>query len=100
MSGFDDTVVSLVAHHSGAIYEARERGLLPKLAAVRRPPQKLLDALTYCDLTTGRFGFRTTPREHLEEKLQQQRPGDPIHRAILAAYDELLASVARVQTWM
>lgn len=99
-SGFDNAVVSLVAYCSGAVYEARELGLLAELTTFRRPPPKLLDALTYCDLTTDRYGFRTTADAYLEEILQGRRPDDPTHRATLAARDELLAAVARVQSWM
>lgn len=100
-SGFDEAVVSLVAYRGSAFYEARERGLLSELATFyRRPPQKLLDALTYCDLTTGRRGLPTTAADRLEEILHEHPPDDPVHRATLAARRELLASIDRVQAWL
>jgi hypothetical protein len=44
--GFDERVVSLVAFHSGAPAEERERGI-SGLSAFSAPPQQLLDALTF-----------------------------------------------------
>ncbi|WP_100482976.1 HD domain-containing protein [Mycobacteroides abscessus] len=98
--GFESTVASLVAYHSGAAHEARERGLLAELATVRRPPQKLLDALTYCDMTIGRLGSSTSAGDRLEEILRRYPPDDPMHRATLSASAELLESVTRVKTWI
>lgn len=98
--GFESTVVSLVAYHSGAVHEARERGLLGELAAVRRPPRKLVDALTYCDMTIGRFGASTSVGNRLEEILRGCPPGDPMHSATLSASAELLESVTRAQAWI
>ena len=53
--GFDELVVSLVAFHSGGPAEARQRGI-SSLSAFFEPPQQVLDALTFCDLTTGPDG--------------------------------------------
>src|SRR5690348_12240687 len=41
------------AHHSSSEVEARRRGFTEELLAIPRPPSDLLDALTYCDMTTG-----------------------------------------------
>jgi HD superfamily phosphodiesterase len=54
--GFPAVVVSLVAYHTGAVFEARERGLSEALAEFAEPPPKLLDVLTCADLITGPEG--------------------------------------------
>src|SRR5262245_56165701 len=51
--GGHDRLARLVAHHSGARFEARVRWLGPELAAFEREDSPTADALTYCDLTTG-----------------------------------------------
>ena len=51
--GAPHDLVSLVAFHTGAEFEAEERGLTGKLAQFDRPPQELLDALILADLTSG-----------------------------------------------
>ena len=51
-----EQLASLVAHHSGARFEAEERGLLDKLAAIR---QQEADGLVVRELElapTGRWG--------------------------------------------
>jgi HD domain len=97
--GFDELVVSLVAFHSGAPAEARERGI-NGLSAFSAPPQQLLDALTFCDLTTGPDGSAVSPRDRLHEVLQRYGPDDPVHRAIDSVHRELLAAVDRVRAWL
>jgi hypothetical protein len=97
--GFDELVVSLVAFHSGAPAEARERGI-NGLSAFSAPPQQLLDALTFCDLTTGPDGSAVSPRDRLHEVLRRYAPSDPVHRAVDSAHRELLAAVDRVRGWL
>ena len=97
--GFDELVVSLVAFHSGAPAEARERGI-NGLSAFSVPPQQLLDALTFCDLTTGPDGSAVSPRDRLHEVLQRYGPDDPVHRAVDSVHRELLAAVDRVRAWL
>ncbi len=63
--GVDPVICSLVAHHSGAIYEARERGL--KEILEDEFPQALSDALWYCDMVTGPDGNPTTLHNRLVE---------------------------------
>jgi hypothetical protein len=48
-----DIVVSLVAHHSGARFEAEERGRLDELNVIPEPPRDLLDVLVLVDMTTS-----------------------------------------------
>lgn len=45
----------LVAFHTGAHVEASERGV-SGLSEFGDPPSEVLDALTFCDLTTGPDG--------------------------------------------
>jgi hypothetical protein len=97
--GFDELVVSLVAFHSGAPAEARERGI-NGLSAFSAPPQQVLDALTFCDLTIGPDGTAVSPRDRLHEVLQRYDPDDPVHRAVDSAHGELLAAVDRVRAWL
>jgi hypothetical protein len=97
--GFDELVVSLVAFHSGAPAEARERGITG-LSAFSAPPPKVLDALTFCDLTTGPDGSDVSPCDRLHEVLQRYSPDDPVHRAVDSAHGELLAAVDRVRAWL
>ena len=54
--GASPIVISLVAFHTGAEFEAEERGLARELATVPRPDQGLLDALILCDLTVSPTG--------------------------------------------
>ncbi|AXN45095.1 HD domain protein [Mycobacterium marinum] len=97
--GFDELVVSLVAFHSGAPAEARERGI-NGISAFSAPPQQLLDALTFCDLTTGPDGSAVSPSDRLPEVLQRYGPDDPVHRAVDSTHRDLLAAVDRVRAWV
>src|ERR1700694_5208157 len=54
--GFPAAVVSLVAYHTGAVFEARERGLSDALVEFREPSALLLDVLTCADMMTGPDG--------------------------------------------
>lgn len=49
LHGAPKLVVSLVAFHTGAEYEADERGLIDELIQFDRPPQDALDALILAD---------------------------------------------------
>ena len=51
-----ERLAGLVAHHSGAKYEAALRGLAAELAAYREENSLVAAALAYCDLTTGPAG--------------------------------------------
>jgi putative nucleotidyltransferase with HDIG domain len=94
--GFPAVVVSLVAHHTGAVFEARERGLVDALAEFSEPPELLLDVLTCADMTTGPDGSRVRVEDRVREILSRYPEDDPVHRAIERATPTLLASVARI----
>ena len=89
-----DRVCQLVAHHSGARIEARERGLLDRLEwSFPAPSSALLDALTYADMTTSPRGLPVSFDERIAEILRRYPPDDPVHRAILASRSDLAKSV-------
>ncbi|CPS30804.1 metal dependent phosphohydrolase [Mycobacteroides abscessus subsp. massiliense] len=97
-AGFGELVASLVAFHTGALAEAAERGV-SGLSAFGDPPSDVLDALTFCDLTTGPDGLPIPPQDRLSDVLARYGPEDPVHRAVDAGRDELLATVGRVRAW-
>lgn len=90
-------VVTLVAHHSGAMVEAAERGLAGPLAAEfplgPDPVPRLLAAVTYCDLSTTPDGTATTPEERLEV-LARYPPDSAVHRVVARHGPVLLRETA------
>ena len=96
-SGTCDELCSLVAHHTNALHEARERGLADALQEeFDRPPDLLLSALTYCDLTTSPDGTRVSPRERINEILARYADDHPVHRAVQPESANLLAIAENV----
>ncbi|MEV6976930.1 HD domain-containing protein [Kitasatospora sp. NPDC093806] len=95
--GVDSEVCSLVAYHSSSEWEAAELGLSAELAEFHRPPSELLDAITYCDLTSGPDGAEVDPVSRLDEVLRRYDPDHVVHRAVAAARPTLLAMVKRVE---
>lgn len=94
----DERLCSLVAHHSGALVEAEERGLRDDLNdEFDLPPEDLLDALTYSDMTTGPDGTRVTVEHRLSEILDRYGPDDLVHRAITRSSPALVGSVRAVE---
>ena len=94
---FPPVVVSLVAYHTGAEFEARERGLSDALAEFPPPPDFLLDLLTCADMTTSPDGSPVGPDDRISEILARYPADDPVHRAIERAAPTLLAAAARVE---
>lgn len=94
---FPDSVAQLVAYHSGAVYEAHERGLTDELSAFTLPPREWLNILTSADLATGPTGLPVTPEDRLDEVQQRYSQTDPVHRAITVSRPYLLADVADVR---
>ena len=95
--GASPIVVSLVAFHTGAEFEAEERGLAGELATVPRPDQSLLDALILCDLTVSPAGDPVAVGPRLDEIVSRYPPGDPVHRAVLRSRLYLEACCGRAQ---
>lgn len=95
-AGLGELVASLVAFRTEAHLEASERGA-SRLLALSEPPCDVLDALTFCDLTTGPDGSPVLAEDRLDEVLARYGPQDPAHRAVDAGREELLAAVGRVR---
>jgi HAD-hyrolase-like len=97
-AGAEDALTSLVAHHTGAVYEADERGLRPDLLARHRDEANAIrDALWTCDLTTGPDGMPVALAERLQEITIRYGPDHLVTRAVLAARPELEAAIDRTR---
>jgi hypothetical protein len=92
-----ERVASLVAYHSGARFEAEERGLVDALAEFEPEDGPLLDALTYADMTTGPAGQHVDLEERIAEILERYPPDDPVHRAVSRSYPLLRETVDRTR---
>jgi hypothetical protein len=90
-------VVGLVAHHTGAAYEARERGLLAQWKELPTPDAEALDVLTMIDLAVGPSGQPLLDVERVAGILGRYGEEDPVHRAVLKSQGDLLASSARAK---
>jgi len=72
--GVDRRVCNLVAHHSGARFEAEERGLLAELDEFELEPGAVMDGLTFADMTTGPDGRYVSFEERLLDILKRYPP--------------------------
>ncbi|GAA1020498.1 MULTISPECIES: HD domain-containing protein [Amycolatopsis] len=97
-NGWSDVVVNLVAHHSGARFEAEQRGMANQLAEFPFRDTALLDALVTADLTVGPGGERVSFNERISEILSRYPASDPVHRAWLVAAPVMRAAVERTQS--
>jgi len=96
--GFSEDTCSLVAWHTGAIYEARERGLDEELKAEFAPPApSALDALTWADLTSSPSGELVSPKERLDEIMDRYESGSPVWLAITAGLRDFQQSTERIE---
>jgi HD superfamily phosphodiesterase len=97
-AGAPTGVVSLVAFHTGAEFEADERGLVDALAKFDRPEQDELDLLILADLVSSPTGDRVTVRERLDEILNRYEPQHPVHRAVTRSRPYLEECAARASS--
>ncbi len=88
-------LVRLVAHHSGAVYEAEQRGLIEELATYEREDSEVLDALIYADMTTGPAGQAFEFDRRINEILVRYEPGSAVHEAISKARPYLQGAIKR-----
>lgn len=88
-------LAALVANHTGARFEAEERGLVEELEGHIEPDQVLLSALTYCDLTTSPHGEEVDAAVRIDEILSRYHAGHAVHRAVERSRPSLLAAVRR-----
>jgi len=95
--GFPGQVVSLVAFHTGAQFEADRRGLTTRLNGFAAPDPVLLDALTCADTTTSADGAPVTAEARLTDIFDRYPPGSPVSDAVHSSAPELLAAVRRCQ---
>ncbi|WP_392507516.1 HDIG domain-containing metalloprotein [Naumannella halotolerans] len=93
--GFDEEIVTLVAHHTGAMFEAEERGLEGYLLDFPMPPDDQLDALNYLDLSTGPDGSRLKPHDRVTEILSRYPEENAVHRAVTRSRATLIYSASR-----
>lgn len=93
--GVDPLVVSLVAFHTGAEFEAEERGLVQELDVFERPPQDLLDALILCDLTVSPSGLDIDVASRIAEIVSRYGASDPVHRAVSRSAEYLRTCCGR-----
>ena len=91
----EHTLACLTAHHSNSDVEARHRGLTDELAEFAAPAGPALDALTFCDMTSGPTGARISFDERLAEILERYGPDDVVGRSIVEAEESLRAAVER-----
>ncbi|MGW1517555.1 HD domain-containing protein [Streptomyces sp. NPDC002287] len=95
--GADPRLCSVVAFHTSSPWEASELGLDAALAEFGPAEPHLVDAITYCDLTSSPVGGLVDPADRLAEVLDRYGPDHVVFRAVSAARPELLARVARVR---
>ncbi|CAG6393137.1 HD domain-containing protein [Streptomyces cocklensis] len=94
----DPRVCALVAYHSCAHIEARNRGLGEELDAEFEPPTGLLtDALTYCDMTTTPYGEPVGVETRLSEILSRYGPGAVVTESITEASPHIIGSARRIE---
>ncbi|MFE5506693.1 HD domain-containing protein [Amycolatopsis japonica] len=91
------SIVNLVAHHSGARFEAEERGMSRELGEFPFSDSPVLDALVLADLTTGPSGERLSYDERISEILQRYPEDDPVHRTWLKAAPILREAIERAE---
>jgi hypothetical protein len=93
-----DQLCRLVAHHTGASIEAEERGMAPISNEFATPPAELLDALTYCDMTTGVDGTPTNVEHRLAEILKRYPTDHVVHRSITRSAPNLERAARHIES--
>jgi putative nucleotidyltransferase with HDIG domain len=94
----DERLCGLVAHHSCAVNEAQERGLISELTDEFEPADRLLsDALTYCDMTTTPDG-RPVDVEHRLTEIQSRYGNEHlVTRSIRRSSPHIVGSVRAIE---
>jgi putative nucleotidyltransferase with HDIG domain len=94
--GYPERLCGLVAHHSGARFEAAERGLADELGEYPLEESPVMDALVTADFTIGPQGQNLSYDERVEEILRRYPPGSAVSLAVMKSRSELARSVERV----
>jgi hypothetical protein len=92
-----ERLARLVAHHSGAAFEAETCGLAAALADFAEEHSAVADVLTYCDLTTDPDGLEVAPLERLAEIESRYGDHSDVARGKQAAVPALAALVVRTE---
>ena len=93
----DAMLCRLVAHHSCAIIEARERGLADVLSLEFDPaPYALASVLTCCDMTTSPDGELVPVEQRLAEIQDRYGPAHLMSQSIQRATPMILGAVKKV----
>ncbi|MFE2961838.1 HD domain-containing protein [Nocardia tengchongensis] len=92
--GADDRLCGLVAHHSCARVEARNRGISIDWPDEQSP---LRDALWWADMTTTPSGELTAVESRIAEVRERYGPGHVVAKSVSEAAPELLAAAARTE---
>jgi hypothetical protein len=95
--GYPERLCALVAHHSGAMFEAEERGLADELAAWAREESAVADALWMADMTTGPRGEAVSYPERLAEILARYGADSIVGRAMTRARPAIEAAIERTE---
>lgn len=95
--GTPAAVVALVARHTGAEFEAEERGLSSLLQSMPAAEPEDLDVLALLDLVTGPDGSPTDPETRIAEILSRYPESSPVHKAVSRSRTELLAATERAR---
>lgn len=90
-------LASLVAHHSGAIFEASLRGFEVELSEFKQEHSSIADALTYCDMTTNSKGLQVTFEERLNDIFSRYNEKHIVNKAIRQAVPTLSAAIERTE---
>jgi putative nucleotidyltransferase with HDIG domain len=93
--GLEERLCALVALHSGAVYEADERGFAAALSSFAEEHSPVADALAAADFITGPCGQPMTVDERIAEILVRYEPGDPVYRAVTRSQGSLRQQVRR-----
>ncbi len=95
--GWDERLVNLVVHHSGARFVPGERGFDSKMTQFDFEDSPVSDALTYADQTVGPHGRRMTVPYRIAEAITRHGPDSPNARARVDRVPYLLAAADRVE---
>ena len=96
-TGHPARLCALVAHHSAAMFEARERGLEAELSRWPREESAVSDALWTADMTTGPSGQSVEYAERLEEILDRYGEDSPVASAMVLARPAVEAALRRTE---
>jgi hypothetical protein len=101
VTGADQMLCRLVAHHSCAHIEADERGLAEVLLREFEPaPEPLANALTFCDMTTSPDGEHVEVDWRLAEIHDRYDSGHVVSRAIRRATPMIRDAVGTVNAYV